>query len=212
MRKFPVTSDISGQKFNHLTAVKLVSRKPTRWLCLCDCGNYTTVLTSNLKSGAVKSCGCIAHKGNPKHNQCYTRVYRIYAKILRRCFSHDDPAYSHYGGRGITMCEEWKNSFSAFSKWAYENGYRDNLTIDRIDNNGDYCPENCRWASYYEQSNNRRSNRVYTYKGKTKDLKQWCDELGVSYKTIYARISRGWSFEDAVNWKHDARVVKRKEK
>ena len=212
MRKFPITSDITNQKFNHLTAVKLISRKPTRWLCLCDCGNYTSVLTSNLKSGAVKSCGCIHHKGNPKHLQSNTRVYRIYAKIKRRCFVPEDAAYHNYGGRGITMCEEWKNSFLSFSKWAYQNGYKDELSIDRIDNDGNYCPENCRWVDEKEQANNRRSNRVFTYNGRTQNLSQWCKELNLKYGRIHSRLSRGWSFEDAVSYDFDARIVKRKEK
>ena len=109
------------------------------------------------------------------------------------------------------MCDEWKNSFEEFSKWAYSNGYADNLTIDRIDNNGNYSPENCRWADVSEQANNRRSCRMFTRDGKTMTLKQWCDELGVSYKTTHRRIfDLGWSFEEATSFVGDARLVKRK--
>lgn len=203
--------DLTGQKYNHLTAIRMVSTNPVKWECLCDCGNKTVVLSNNLKSGNVKSCGCLQRRGNPIHNQCYTRVYRIYRKILRRCFVPDDVAFPNYGGRGITMCQEWKDSFLAFSEWAYSNGYADDLTIDRIDNDGDYCPENCRWASRTTQSNNRRSCRIYSLNGKSQTLKQWCEEYGVSYKAIYARISRGWSFEEAISFKADARKSTRKE-
>lgn len=198
MRNTAKIRDLTGQKFNHLTAVKIAQRNPLYWECVCDCGNTTLVRPSNLTRGQVKSCGCIHHRGNPTHNQCYTRVYRIYAKILRRCFAKDDYAYSRYGGRGITMCEEWKNSFDEFSKWAYENGYNDTLTIDRIDNNGDYSPSNCRWVDVYTQANNKRNNNYITFEGRTQTLAQWCREVGVPYKRTFYRISNGWSFEDAI--------------
>lgn len=209
MRNTSKIIDITGQKYNHLTVVGIASRNPIKWECLCDCGNKTVVSTQNLKRGKVKSCGCIHHKGNPKHNQCYTRVYRIYAKIRRRCLIEDDPAYSNYGGRGITMCDEWLRSFDNFSQWAYSHGYQDNLSIERIDNNKGYSPDNCRWATQEEQSNNRRTNRVFTFDGKTMNLKQWCDMLDLYYPTIHTRISRGWSFEEAILHNCDARIIKR---
>jgi len=212
MRKFPCTSDLTGQKYNHLTAVELVSRKPPRWRCLCDCGTYTTVLSSNLKSGKVKSCGCIHHRGNPTHGLSGTRLYRIYKKIIRRCYCESEPAFPNYGGRGIKVCEEWRDSVESFYEWAMKNGYSESLTIDRIDNDGDYSPQNCRWANAKEQSNNRRSNREFTIGGEQKDLTQWCEEYGVSYTTVHARITRGWDIIDALTYKGDARKRKQKEK
>ena len=210
MRKFPITSDLTGQKFNHLTAVELVSRKPTRWKCICDCGNYTTVLTTNLKSGKVKSCGCIHHRGNPKHNICYSRQYAIYKKIIRRCYNPDDPAYKNYGGRGIDVCKEWRDDVVNFYNWSIENGYSDNLSIDRIDNNKGYSPNNCRWADAKEQSNNRRSCRLYTINGIEKTLAQWCECYNMEYKTVYARLSRNWNIEEALTFRGDARIDKRR--
>lgn len=177
MRNTSKINDLTGQKFNLLTVKGMAQRNPIYWECVCDCGNTTLVRTSNLTGGKVKSCGCLQHKGNPTHNQSRTRVYRIYAKMLRRCFVESDPAYSRYGGRGITMCDEWKNSFVAFSDWAYGNGYADNLTIDRIDNNGDYCPENCRWTDYLTQCNNKRNNRVFEQNWKLKHYRNGARHL-----------------------------------
>ena len=199
MRNTSKIKDLTGQKFNMLTAIRIAQRTRLKWECKCDCGNTCLVRPENLVRGKQKSCGCLSHHGNPKHNQSYTRVYRIYAKIKRRCFIEDDPAYPRYGGRGITMCDEWKNSFEAFSKWAYDNGYRDDLTIDRIDNDGNYCPENCRWADIYCQANNTRTNNYQTLNGETKTLSMWCREKGKSYKVVWYRLSKGWTFEDAIS-------------
>lgn len=203
--------NLVGKKFNMLVVVDLEQSNPVVWKCRCDCGNYTYVRTSNLKRGLVKSCGCLQQRGNPVHNLSNSRLYRIRAKIIRRCFCEDDPAYPRYGGRGITMCQEWRDSVESFVNWAYENGYRDDLTIDRIDNNGNYTPENCRWATSVEQANNTRRNRVFTYNGKTQNLKQWCDELGLNYSRIHSRLTRGWDFEKAITTTDDVRFIKRKE-
>ena len=210
MRNTSKIKDLTGQKFNHLTALRIASRNPLYWECRCDCGNAKNVRPSNLVRGQVKSCGCIHHKGNPKHNQCYTRVYRIYAKILRRCFSSDEPCFNNYGGRGITMCDEWKNSFTSFSEWAYSHGYKEGLSIDRIDNNGNYCPENCRWVDPCVQSNNRRINRVFTIGGKTQTLSQWCHDYDIPYSRVHARLHSGWEVEEALSHKYDARIIKRR--
>lgn len=172
-----------------LTVIRQVPADKTRWECMCDCGNITLVYGNNLVRGAVKSCGCLKHRVRDTHHKSFTRVYRIYAKIKRRCFSEDDGAYPSYGGRGITMCEEWRKSFEAFYTWSMQNGYSDELSIDRIDNDGDYTPQNCRWATAKEQSNNRRSCIKVTMNGRTQNLKEWCDELGISYKTVHQRIN-----------------------
>lgn len=199
MRNTSKIRDITGQKFNMLTAIRIAERNPLKWECKCDCGNLCIVRAGNIINGKQKSCGCLSHKGNPIHGQCYTRVYRIYAKIKRRCFVKDDPAYPRYGGRGITMCDEWKDSFENFSEWAYANGYADNLSIDRIDNNGSYTPENCRWSDLYCQANNKRNNVIYCYEGKTQTLPNWCREKNMSYKAVWYRLSKGWPFEKAIS-------------
>ena len=168
MRNCKKIKDISGQKFNKLTAIRIVSHKPVKWECKCECGNTHIVSTSNLVTGAVKSCGCM-HHGKIKHNQSFTRLYRIYAKMKRRCYVKDDVAYAKYGGRGIYICDEWLNSFDAFSKWAYENGYEDSLSIRR-----------------------------FTFEGKTQTLSQWCAEKNMNYGTVWWRLKQGMSFGEAI--------------
>ena len=209
MRNSTKIIDITGQKFNKLTVIGIASRNPLYWRCKCECGNEINVRTSNLKRGLVKSCGCIHHRGNPIHNYSNTRLYRIRAKMIRRCFVKEDPAYPNYGGRGISMCADWKNSVSSFVEWALANGYSDSLTIDRIDNDGDYTPENCRWVDSKTQSNNRRSNINITIGGETKTLNEWCEQTGVPSKRAYARVKAGWDLAEAVTITGDARRIKR---
>ena len=151
----------------------------------------------------------------------HTRLNRIYASIKQRCYNQECPSYKDYGGRGITVCEEWRipdktriigtkvhkvtKGFVAFKEWAVNNGYADNLTIDRIDVNGDYSPENCRWVSAKEQQNNTRKNLLVTYRGETKTLSQWCDELGLNYFRTRNRIFlQKWSVERALEVKENA--------
>ena len=117
--------------------------------------------------------------------------------MLGRCYNPNHMHFKRYGMRGITVCEEWKNNFQAFYDWAMSNGYRDDLTIDRIDNNGNYCPENCRWATMKEQCNNTRSNTLITYNGKTQTMAQWAKEIGMPYHKLVVRIARGWDVERA---------------
>lgn len=129
-----------------------------------------------------------------KHN----RLYRIWAGIRRRCNNPNVPNYKDYGGRGIKVCNEW-NSFENFEAWARSNGYADNLSIDRIDTNGDYCPENCRWATDKEQANNKRNNKFITFNGKTQTMKQWAEELGINYSALKCRLQvYGWDIEKAL--------------
>lgn len=210
MKGTHLIKDLTGQRFNMLTVLGLDSRKPVYWKCKCDCGGETRVTTGNLRQGKVKSCGCLSHIGNTKHNMHNTKLYSKYSGMLRRCNNKNEKSYKNYGGRGISVCPEWSHSFMSFYHWAINNGYQDGLTIDRIDNNGNYCPENCRWVDNKTQSNNRRSNRIYTMDGKTQNLSQWCKEYDMDYSRVRNRILKnGWPFEEAITYREDARKIKK---
>lgn len=139
-------------------------------------------------------------KNNPnyKDGRKNTRLYRIWNNIKNRCCNNHSPQYINYGGRGISVCDKWKNNFQAFYDWSISHGYADNLTIDRIDNNAGYSPDNCRWVTMVEQCNNRRNNRIVTIDGQKKSLLQWSKQFNINYQTVQDRLKRGWNEIDAL--------------
>lgn len=136
------------------------------------------------------------------HGKSHSRLYRIWNSMKQRCANPNTISYKYYGAKGIAVCEEWESSFQAFYNWAMSHGYADNLSIDRIDANGNYCPENCRWATNVEQQNHTSYNRLYTYKGETLNVMQWAKKLGMSANMLYKRLLRGWDIDRALNTKN----------
>lgn len=196
--------DITGYKFNGCTVISRASNKGkyTAWNCICRCGNQFIARSGDIKSGNTKSCGCyckeISGDKARTHGKRETRLYTIWSNMKSRCINTNNVNYKNYGGKGITICNSWMNSFENFYKWAIKNGYKDNLTIDRIDNNDDYKPENCRWADYKSQERNRTNNHVITYNGRTLSMAEWAEITGIPYKTLWKRIKDGWSAEKAL--------------
>lgn len=187
--------DLTGKRFGKLTVIEYSHTERNGneirayWKCKCDCGNETTVKGKELKSGNTKSCGCLKiERGNHTHNLSKTRLYTIFCHMKDRCYNKNSRLYKWYGGRGITVCNEWLNDFQTFYDWAMSNGYKENLTIERKDVNGNYCHENCCWITKSEQQSNKRSNLFYSYDGETKTLKQWSKEFGINYQTLYHRV------------------------
>ena len=133
-----------------------------------------------------------------KHNLTGSRMYNIWTHMNQRCYNPNNSRYANYHDRGITVCDEWRNDFMAFRKWALENGYSENLTLDRKDNDGNYCPENCHWTTKRVQNNNRTINHHLILNGVSKTIGEWSSELGIPWTTIYTRLSRGCSVEDAL--------------
>lgn len=207
--------NLIGKKFGRLTVHKLAKpnilpsgEKVTMWLCRCDCGKEKSVSAHNLKSGKTKSCGCLsaelARKRRTTHgataNRKRDRIYDIWRAMKERCYNPNNISYKNYGGRGICVCDEWINNYPSFRDWAISSGYKDDLSIDRIDCEKDYSPENCRWASRKQQNNNTRHNTIIFAFGKSQTLSQWSEEVGLSTDVISARIKRlGWSAEDALS-------------
>jgi hypothetical protein len=197
--------DIIGNRYGRLTVIEHLGVRGRRvhyWKCQCDCGKNVESSGDNLKEGNCKSCGCISKEcdWNKTHSMSNTSEYKIWNSMKMRCINSNSESYSYYGGRGIKVCDRWINSFENF----YEDmGKRpEGMSIDRIDVNGDYCPENCRWATMEEQSRNKRDNIHIEYKGQTKILTDWAKEINISVQTLYARLTKyGYSVEEALNLK-----------
>lgn len=198
-------NEMIGRQFNRLTVISEIEDyispsggKHKQYMCLCQCGNTTKVLKEHLTSGRKKSCGCLKREnGKRTHGEIHTRLYRIWGNMCNRCSNPNNPAWDRYGGRGIQVCDKWK-SFENFRNWAYSSGYSDELTIDRVDNDRGYEPNNCRWSDDFEQANNKRNNRLIEYNGEIKTLSEWSTALNIPYKTLHRRIiGLGWTVERA---------------
>lgn len=194
--------DLTGQKFGRLTVVERIENRGhyVWWKCLCDCGNFKDVSSGNLRNGTTKSCGCLKEEGNNlKHGKCYDRIYGIYKAMIARCEKEYSSIYQYYGERGISVCQEWKNSFQAFYEWSINNGYKENLTIDRIETNGNYCPENCRWITMKEQNYNRRNSHKFEIDGVVYGMRELSSKIGISEQLIQSRLDHGWTLDEIIN-------------
>lgn len=197
--------DMIGKKVGRLTVLCRNGTNKSgniRWKCLCDCGKETTVTGHYLRNKNIQSCGCLQrelsskrltkqNKGNSIHNKTNTRIYRIWANMKARCYNENSKNYSYYGLRGITVCNEWENDFQSFYNWSMENGYKDNLTIDRVDNDGNYEPNNCRWATRIEQANNKRSSIRVKYMELDLTIAEWSKITKINRYTLYDRYEKG---------------------
>lgn len=199
---------LTGVVFGRLTVIEKDETKNdgrSRWLCRCECGSEKIVRSDALKSKRTRSCGClqkdllVKRKPRKTHGKSNKRLYTMFHNMQRRCYDEDHVSFHNYGGKGISVSKEWRNDFKSFYKWAVENGYSDNLTIDRINNENDYSPTNCRFITHKEQQNNRKDNVFVNYEGESRTISQWAEFLNVEYSTLQTRLKRGWSIERALN-------------
>lgn len=200
--------DMTGKVCGRLTVVSRYETKKrgAYWLCDCECGKQTVVCGRNLRTGHTKSCGCLHDdlssertiERNRTHEMSGTRLYHIWTDMKKRCKNKNHWAFERYGGRGVSVCGEWDNDFLSFHNWAVEHGYSENLTIDRKDNDGNYCPENCMWVTMVEQANNKSNNTKVVFHGEEYTVAQLSRMCGISYRTLYRRIHcSGWDAEKA---------------
>lgn len=209
-------TDMTGKRVGRLTVVRRVgsSDKQALWLCRCDCGAEKVISGGTLRQGKTKSCGCvyratrteIARKSiaKEKHGDSFKRLYFVWNDMKARCYNPNDVSYKNYGGRGIVVCDEWRTDYAAFKEWAYKTGYDENAkrgecTLDRIDKDGNYSPDNCRWAGMKLQSNNRRNTPMITINGRCAPITEWAAEAGLPRGLLYARLRRGWSGEELIS-------------
>lgn len=205
--------DLTGQTFGRLTVIQRAEDKILKgsgkrvvmWLCQCSCGQIVKVQGSNLRRHVVNSCGCFKREkatNNIKHGyarrQNNHRLYQIWCGMKCRCFNSNHKDYAFYGARGIVVCNEWKKNFISFQEWSISNGYQSTLTLDRIDNNGNYEPSNCRWVSRKRQANNTRQNHFLTLNNETLTLTEWSIRTKIPCSTILARLKRGWNIEETL--------------
>lgn len=199
--------DLIGKRYGHVTVIGRAKNPYSgnhhaAWLCRCDCGKEFVALGDNLRANRYVSCGCErserAKKQFSTHGMSNTRLYKIWLCMRSRCYYEKNNDFKWYGARGIKVCDEWMRSFESFSRWALSHGYDDTLSIDRIDCNQGYSPENCRWATAAMQANNTRDNHMLTFQGKTQSMALWAKETGLKYGTIKSRLQYGWNVEKAL--------------
>lgn len=193
--------DRTGNRYGKLTCTDKFERRGKKifWLCKCDCGKETWVCAQNLM--AAKSCGCSQKTCHAIHGMSRTRIHETWNHMIQRCRNKNHPYYKDYGGRGISVCEEWigTEGFIRFNEWAMSNGYQENLTLDRIDNDKGYSPDNCRWVGWDVQANNKRSNAYYEYNGEKHTIAEWARLYGIKETTLRMRLNkRGWDIEKAL--------------
>ena len=203
--------NLTGQRFGRLYVIGRVpntygknGKATVYWSCKCDCGKTLNVYSSDLKSGKTVSCGCQRVANNKSratiHYEDNKKLYYVYQAMKDRCNKPKNKSYRFYGERGIKVCDEWngKYGFGVFKEWAEANGYREGLEIDRIDYNGNYEPNNCRWITHLENSQNTRRNVFAEYKGERKTLSEWARELGIKQRTLWYHYNTGKTIEEIV--------------
>jgi len=193
--------NLIGQRFGNIVVLKDTGKRAKNgqvfWECLCDCGRITIVMSGHLLSNHTKSCGCLRKNRGPiKHGLINTKIYNAYNHMKDRCYNRRNDSYKNYGGRGIKICDEWLSNFMNFYNWSMKNGYREDLTIDRINNNGNYEPNNCRWVDMQTQLRNTRRNRIY----QGKCFSEWSEIVGISRGAFFKRV-RKYGIEKAINFK-----------
>lgn len=198
--------DLTGQKFNKLTVLKIdhinKKTKEASYLCKCDCGNLKIVKSAKLKNGDVKACGCLQGKIRKwkYSSKDYPKLYKKWNHMKDRCYKERDVNYKNYGARGITVCVEWRNSFDNFAEWSFKNGYKEELEIDRINNDGNYEPDNCRYVPTIINRRNKSTTQRYKYKGEMIPLAKIAEEENIKYKILWQRLNRdGKTLEEAIN-------------
>lgn len=194
--------DVIGKTFGDLTVESEAGRVRgcITWNCVCTCGNKRVVRGFDLVHGKITSCQqCVKKRTSRMVNGGHrSRLYTCWNHMKSRCYNVNDKSYSYYGGRGIVVCDEWKNSYKAFSDWALANGYSNELSLDRINVNGNYNPDNCRWATFKQQMNNTRANRILEHNGECHTVSEWADIIGIKSDIIYCRLHHGWSVDRAL--------------
>lgn len=205
--------DLTGQRFGRLTVVEKSSpdkHGTMRWLCLCDCGTEKVIRGDKLRTGEIMSCGCFQRecsanrakelgKRSKTHGLSGTHLYCVYDNMIKRCYNEKCERYPRYGGRGISVCKEWLDNRCVFYDWAINNGYEEGLTIDRIDVNSGYSPENCRWITQRAQANNRSTNVFLCYNGVSHTISEWSDITGIPRSRLYDKYEKGMTPEEILS-------------
>ena len=193
--------DLKGKKYGRLTFIEFSHRKGKNyyWKCVCDCGNEKVVQPSGVKNGRVISCGCYNKEVITKHGLDGNKLYHVLNSMKNRCYSDKSKSYVNYGARGIKVCDEWINDPREFINWSLSNGYEEGLSIDRINNDGHYEPDNCRWTNKITQANNTRTNLYINYNNETKTLSEWAAQYGIKMNTLYYRyVLKKWDMKKAL--------------